>query len=436
VEKLSSHTPKGEHLFISYAWEDGALAEWLSLKLTALGYRVWCDRFKLLGGESYPRDIDAAIKDSTFRLLALLSKSSLAKPNPVKERTLALHIGNERKIDFLIPLNVDGLRPTELDWMTSDLTFIPFQSWSEGLSQLLKKLAQIGTPKPLTEGNAEAIRASLPPAVTITAREDLISNWFQFDRVPEEIQLLTVNKSLPRRLLGRWAFSEIRPTLVAAFDFPPDDILDEFEVVEMRGLRWADVEQIEGISAANLATTLVRKSLEVALRSSGLKYSNGTIYFPSGLLEKDRLSYRSEDGRPRSVLISGQRKSSTGQFRYHLAPSFVVRREDGLFVARLVIRLHLTDSTRGVPLRPRTILARRKKIGKSWWNDQWLSRQQAICSFLRGSHEVLAVGREEARTVALRLSPLRGSVEIRINEQVLRSMKDSIGFEEAATGAE
>ena len=59
-----------DHLFISYAWEDAALAEWLTLQLTNLGYAVWCDRFELLGGESYPRDIDAAIKDRRFRVLA------------------------------------------------------------------------------------------------------------------------------------------------------------------------------------------------------------------------------------------------------------------------------------------------------------------------------------------------------------------------------
>ena len=42
-----------DHLFISYAGEDGSLAEWLTLKLTREGYAVWCDRVKLLGGESY-----------------------------------------------------------------------------------------------------------------------------------------------------------------------------------------------------------------------------------------------------------------------------------------------------------------------------------------------------------------------------------------------
>jgi hypothetical protein len=71
-----------DHLFISYAWEDGALAEWLTLKLTAAGYRVWCDRFKMLGGERWPEDIDDAIKTQTFRMLHLLSKHSLHKENP------------------------------------------------------------------------------------------------------------------------------------------------------------------------------------------------------------------------------------------------------------------------------------------------------------------------------------------------------------------
>lgn len=34
-----------------------------------------------------------------------------------RERTLALSIAKERGVDFLIPLNIDGLRPTELDFL-------------------------------------------------------------------------------------------------------------------------------------------------------------------------------------------------------------------------------------------------------------------------------------------------------------------------------
>jgi len=137
-----------EHLFLSYASEDWILADWLALKLASEGYRVWYDRVKLLGGESYPRDITEAIKNKTFRVIALLSRISITKPNPVKERTLALNIAKERGIDFLIPINVDGLKATELDFMTSDLTFIQFKdSWFDGFCGLLKKLQQIGAPK-------------------------------------------------------------------------------------------------------------------------------------------------------------------------------------------------------------------------------------------------------------------------------------------------
>src|SRR5689334_2283214 len=115
-----------EHLFINYAVEDTALAEWLTRQLTAEGYRVWCDRFKLLGGESYPKEIDDAIRNRTFRMLSLLSRASLTKPNPLKERTLGLNIAKERDEDFVIPLNVDGLKGSEVYWHASDLTFISF----------------------------------------------------------------------------------------------------------------------------------------------------------------------------------------------------------------------------------------------------------------------------------------------------------------------
>ena len=68
---------KRDHLFISYAIEQAALAEWLTLKLTAEGYAAWCDRVKLLDGESYPKAIDKAIKERSFRLIGILSPESL-----------------------------------------------------------------------------------------------------------------------------------------------------------------------------------------------------------------------------------------------------------------------------------------------------------------------------------------------------------------------
>ena len=136
--EMTGHAPNNEptrdHLFVSYASEDGEFAEWLTLKLTGEGYRVWCDRLKLLGGESYPRDIDRAIGTQSFRMIAVLSKHSLLKENPVKERAKGHAISRQEKIDFVIPLLIDDTRPDQLDWMTSDLTYINFRdSWARGL---------------------------------------------------------------------------------------------------------------------------------------------------------------------------------------------------------------------------------------------------------------------------------------------------------------
>jgi hypothetical protein len=96
------------HLFISYADEDANLASWVARKLAAMGYGVWFDRMKMLGGEPWPQTIDDAIRNRTFRMLALMSANSISKPNPTKERTLALRLGRQRDIpDFLITLKLD-----------------------------------------------------------------------------------------------------------------------------------------------------------------------------------------------------------------------------------------------------------------------------------------------------------------------------------------
>lgn len=150
-----------DHLFISYAWEDGALCEWLFRKLTAQGYRVWCDRFKVLGGAVWPTDIDDAIKNRTFRMLALLSRHSIAKPSPSKERQLALTLSKERRTQFIIPLNVDGLPSSELGWQLSDLNYIPFQNWASGLAQLLATLTELRAPRPLRASGRRIAALSL-----------------------------------------------------------------------------------------------------------------------------------------------------------------------------------------------------------------------------------------------------------------------------------
>lgn len=52
-------------VFVSHANpDDNLFARWLSLKLAAMGYSVWSDVTRLLGGEDFWQEIEATIRNS------------------------------------------------------------------------------------------------------------------------------------------------------------------------------------------------------------------------------------------------------------------------------------------------------------------------------------------------------------------------------------
>jgi hypothetical protein len=121
----------------------------------------------------------------------------LNKANPRKERTLALSLGRERGTDFMIPLNVDGLRPTDLPWGYSDLNYIAFQNWATGLEQLLKDLDRMSAPRPLPleKGRQIAAETFLPHQVLIRKTETLYTNCLSFVQVPELLRVFRVDET-------------------------------------------------------------------------------------------------------------------------------------------------------------------------------------------------------------------------------------------------
>jgi len=282
-----------DHLFISYATEDIAVAEWLTYRLTALGYKVWCDRIKLLGGESYPEDIDRAIKDRTFRFLALLSRASLEKPNPRKERTSAHNIARERHINFIIPINL-GLRPTELDWMTSDLTYIDFsRNWAEGFIELLKALQEAGSPCPLARGGDIVSDSVISKDIFGSGEETVYSNLLMVRSIPKAISLARFPKSLTLQeedaLRRRWPCRKISHNTFLSFDVPPKDLPHNIE----DAYQWETKDKILGMDARDLVSALLRKSLACHCTAKGLTWSPDRkwLYFPFDLLKSNRVEW-------------------------------------------------------------------------------------------------------------------------------------------------
>lgn len=386
---------KKDHLFISYAWEDSAFVDWLALKLTAAGYLVWRDQTKLLGGEPYPTDIDEAIKASTFRLLAILSRHSINKSNPRKERTLALNLGRERgEPDFLIPLNLDGLRPTELDWMTSDLTFIPFfPSWSEGLAKLFKKLDSVHAPKPL-DGRALVSAWVAQRDHPAERPERLWSNSFPILEMPMHLVYLRSAGEPLFRFFNSIPFVRENDLSFWAFEVPEDLP----QSVEIEKISWFPSSPNDDL--ARKVVRLLRLYMWNHCLRRGLRRTKEEkrtyCYFSEEEDGKRKLFFTSYSGRKSWVNAVGQRKFRIGPgivetSRYHLSPDFLPR----LFLFPepafcLSIHVHLTNED-GLALPPRKAFRRRKKICGAWWNHQWLSRQLGIMQWLSDGSEIFGL---------------------------------------------
>ncbi|MFZ0429725.1 MAG: toll/interleukin-1 receptor domain-containing protein, partial [Acidobacteriota bacterium] len=422
----SAASSERDHLFISYASEDGAFAEWLTLRLTAEGYKVWCDRVKLLGGESYPKDIDAAIKHETFRFLAVLSRASMQKENPLKERTLALNIARARQERFIIPLNLDGLNPTELDWMTSDLTFIPFHAgWAEGLRSLLAVLRKDEAPRPVANGRA-LVGEWLAHDTSIKEEpEPLWSNALELTEIPKHLLRASVTRgSLRGNFKGVPHYRE-NDRCLFAFELPASPFPD----LKVERIDWKSTPRIGRMETRNMVTNLIWQYTHEYCRAKGLKERQDDdkrhLYFPPGIGSAGRLTFQGYTGRKTWLNVVGERTSKSHgvpeKTRYHLSPSFAPRLD--LFpkpVVLLHLRVHLTDLS-GTPLSTSKSIRRRKSICKSWWNHEWLSRLLCVLQWLGDGEKEINLAPSGQCRLILSLQPLQLRAPLGIDETRLGS---------------
>ena len=416
-----------DHLFISAVDEDRVFADWLTRKLTAEGYRVWSEHFKLLGGETYPDDVDDAIKNQTFRFISLYSRASLKDPEVTRQRLLALNIGSDRDQDFVIPLNVDDVDQTELDSVTRTLKFIPFQdNWAEGLRQLLKKLESINCPRALPNGKRIAAETFLGNDVRLDEKETLFSNCFRIQQIPKVIYRFIIPRDIPEEELNKlrfeWSYRMVNPHRFLSFHKPPGSIIKEYRVIEKGGSLWSEVEKIDGIWSLNLVSELIRKALIVKCHQKGLRYCPETerLYFPRDPDKSNRISFTQPDGKKTNIAASGKRKHLSGrEYLYSLAPDFFVRQDlfdDFTVLVRIQVRL---SDTEGKPFSDRRmIVSRRKHLCKDWWNKKWFNLTLAVSQFL-ADEDKITIGKSGEPQIIIQATPFCLDVPVGINEEVL-----------------
>jgi len=421
-------------LFVSYVEQDWGLADWLSRKLTAEGYAVWCERFSLLGGEHYPDNVDDAINNKTFRMIALYSRWSLANQEVMRQRLLGLMLGKQRQIDFLIPINVDGLDISRLDKETSSLVFIPFNNnWGAGYTQLVKKLDAIQCPKPTFDGSRVAVSDYLGSDLLTDQAESLYANFSLVEKLPRYIYVFEAKVPIPfedKWNVGiLWAYRKVGSRFYLSFHEPPSDILQKYGITEIDSIDWEGRETVNKIDTMNLLSELVRKSLNVRCHQKGLEFCTASEYhyFPSGLVTNDNLKLTRPDGSKTWVSSVGRRNYWTPQgsevYYYAIAPVFHVVQDvfDELAV-QIEIRVRLTDEN-GKLLARRKINSRRKHLCQDWWNTEWFNRQLAIIQFLADGDKIF-IGSNEDESIIINASLFCLTSTAGIDEHTLQQLME------------
>jgi hypothetical protein len=400
----------------------------LVLKLSGEGYSVWCDRVQLLGGESYPKDIQHALRERTFRVLSLLSRASIEKDNPLKERTLAVNIGKERKQEFVIPLNLDGLRPEELPWQMADLTNIAFHhGWAAGLAQLLKKLRSVDAPRTFTAGR-DSVRQYMHDRNRLSGTpEQLWSNLLSVSKIPHTVLRISLAERLPDAVAATWIHWNESERVVGAFEGPPGSI----EVEDLEEVPWFESDDVaQRRIARDVVTTLLREGLRHHCLAKGLRESadGEYLYFPPDLVAGNRLRFSSYDDDRTFVNAVGERGAYTGigteRFRHHLALQFRPSlRLYGRPVIQVRNRVYLTDLA-GRPLEGIKLVRRRKLLCRDWWNHQWLSRLLASVTFLGDEQGEIALTERSTERVVIAARPITLTAPDGIDEAAARAVPE------------
>ena len=96
-----------ESIFISHATpEDSGFVRWLGARLELAGYSVWHDLGRLKGGDQFWDKIEGAIRNDSFRFLAVVSTVAVDKQGVKDEWALAQTV--EKSLPgFVIPLRLD-----------------------------------------------------------------------------------------------------------------------------------------------------------------------------------------------------------------------------------------------------------------------------------------------------------------------------------------
>lgn len=431
-------------VFISHANpEDNDFAKWLGANLTLLGYKVWSDVTRLVGGEEFWDNIEEAIREHSSKVVVCLSRISQTKKGVLDE--VACAVSTERSqnlIDFVVPVRIDSLPFDEVRANIARKNIIDFNgNWASGLSKLVQALEKDSVPRPVENGPAAVsllMRLGVHEQTGVEEIEDrLQANWLLASKLPEHIffselsgpyqplRQLLVSVNVPTfehyRLVGSFSSApELQQNLPTSVDLrhraqiPLQDFL--------RG-RVGDLPQMTGLVARNNVKNLLKKHWDQFSKERGLvrfeTASKQSAWFaPQGLVPDDVVKFKDPYGAKKRRAIVGW--SDKRRVFWHFAVEASPILSDPI---HFTLKPHVifTEDGRN-PIQSTTRMhSLRRGFCKSWWNDRWRDLTAAFAAWLSDGQSEILVKLSETSNLLVRsaLMTLTAPVSLRVMESPL-----------------
>lgn len=417
-------------IFISHATpDDNDFTKWLSLKLIALGYEVWCDVLFLDKGADFWSRIEKEIRENTFKFLIVSSTASNQREGVLKELAVAAKVKKLTSDEtFIIPLAIDEkLSYDDINIDIVRLNAIDFKkSWASGLQDLLEALEKQKVPKnnpDPAKSNSLYQQIFLHNKGVIEKEEIYDSNWFSILSFPNELRFHNFEKLIPKGFDTRELTFPAIPhknhlcTFAWEYDFMHQlPKTETYDSTKTRKIPTSEIfsgqyntEFISNFECQRLIVQLINKAFELRMKEKGVReysMSNKVGYwFEKDKLEKDKFN---------KVQLVGKQKDKNWHFGISGASKLYP-------FPVLMILSHVFFTQDGKTLIDSKGIqhSARRRQGKNWWNDDWRNKLLAFVKYLSDDERsfYLEVGSEEKILVSNEPIQFKGNVSYNIPEK-------------------
>jgi hypothetical protein len=417
-------------IFLSHATPgDNAFVIWLGGKLSALGYDVWADVFRLKGGDDWERILEDAIRNKAAKVLVAANPESVARQGVRNEIKIAIETGKKIGDEgFIIPL-----RMAEYDspYMIVYAQWVDFKaSWADGLSVLVKALEDANVPRlGPTERTAYWTELQLGQVRELTAGpEILISNWLAVKTLPSELFVYDFAAGISigaKDAAIKTCHLPLVPYGRGFISFAPQIQLQEHfgELLPLKRIAIIDTEEygasgsaspkIASVDARRHLVELMRRGIERFVELKALQQTelanDRRIWWPDkGLVGLEQKAFGWPGGPAGRRQLVGQSRARNVFWHYGVSfwPS-----TSPLHHIRLSGHVSFTLDGRKIVGDARRMHRMRRTLCRSWRNDRWRDLLLALLYWLGDGATELRVALGNGADMVLGLPPMHFTAE-------------------------